>query len=168
MAQKYGKIIPLQGDVSSKEDLARIVSVIESTDGYVNVLIANAGISGPTMKNLKPDPTISELREYLWNMDSQQFTNTYHVNVTGVFFSIVAFLDLLDAGNKKGNVEQKSQVIATSSVGGFNRYPWTGYDYGTSKAAVVHLMKQCATAFASYQIRSNIIAPGCKDSKFFY
>lgn len=95
-------------------------------------------------------------------MDAQEFTQTYHVNTTAVFFSVVAFLELLDAGNKKGNVKQKSQVIATSSIGAYNRNAMAGYAYGTSKAAVLHLMKQFATAFASYQIRSNVIAPGCE------
>ena len=95
-------------------------------------------------------------------MDAQDFTQTYHTNTTAVFFSVVAFLDLLDRGNKNGNVEQKSQVIATSSIGAYNRNAMAGYAYGTSKAAVLHMMKQFSTAFASYQIRSNIVAPGCK------
>ena len=29
------------------------------------------------------------------------FTNTYHVNVTGAFYTILAFLSLLDEGNKR-------------------------------------------------------------------
>lgn len=148
--------------MTSKDDLARIVSTISSNDGFINVLIANAGIGGPSLKNLKPNPTLSELRDFLWQMDAQEFTQTYHANTTAVFYSVVAFLDLLDKGNKKGNIEQKSQVIATSSIGAYNRNAMAGYAYGTSKAAVIHLMKQFATAFASYHIRSNIIAPGCK------
>ena len=59
-------------------------------------------------------------------------------------------------------MEQKSQVIATSSIGAYNRSPLAGYAYGTSKAAVVHLLKQFSTALVPYDIRSNIIAPGCK------
>lgn len=31
------------------------------------------------------------------------------------------------AGNKHGNVEQKSQVVATSSIGGFNKQNTGGY-----------------------------------------
>ncbi|KAF2805452.1 NAD(P)-binding protein, partial [Mytilinidion resinicola] len=74
--------------------------------------------------------------------------------------SIIAFLELLDAGNKKGNLVQKSQVIATSSIGAFNRVPLAGYAYGGSKAGVVHLMKQFATTLVAYDVRSNVIAPG--------
>jgi len=77
-----------------------------------------------------------------------------------VFFSIVAFLELLDAGNRKGNVEQRSQVVATSSIGGYNRLPLAGFAYAASKSGTTFLMKQMATSFVPYNIRSNVIAPG--------
>jgi NAD(P)-dependent dehydrogenase (short-subunit alcohol dehydrogenase family) len=80
------------------------------------------------------------------------------------WFTIVAFLGLLDAGNKKGNLEQKSQVIATSSIGSLNRNVPGGFAYGQSKAATTHMMKQLATNLAPLGIRSNILAPGCKFS----
>jgi len=77
-----------------------------------------------------------------------------------VFYSVIAFLGLLEAGNNKGNVEQLSQVITTSSIAGFNRLPLAGYAYGTSKAAVTHLMKQFSSALAPHNMRFNILAPG--------
>jgi NAD(P)-dependent dehydrogenase (short-subunit alcohol dehydrogenase family) len=147
--------------VTSKEDLSRIVDSITATDGFINVLIVNSGVFGPSHTGLPPSSSLSTLREFLWKTDPAQFTQVYNVNVTGVFFAVVAFLDLLGKGNEKGNVEQKSQVIATSSVAGFNRNV-LGYAYGTSKAATTHLMKQFATGFVPYHIRSNVIAPGCK------
>ncbi|KAH8654115.1 hypothetical protein BGZ60DRAFT_473254 [Tricladium varicosporioides] len=155
----HGKIIPLQGDVSSKDDLTRIVDTITAADGFINLLVANSGIGGPGLAGLKPNPTLSEYRDFLWNTDPQAFTQTYHINTSAVFFTVVAFLNLLGAGNAKGNVEQKSQVIATSSIGAFSRVPLS-YAYGTSKAAVIHLLKQFATAFVPFEIRSNVIAPG--------
>lgn len=88
------------------------------------------------------------------------------MNSTAVFYTIIAFLELLDKGNKAGNVDQKSQVIAVSSIGAFNRIPLAGYAYGSSKAAVVHMMKQFATNLVAYDIRSNVIAPGCKSLNF--
>ena len=75
---------------------------------------------------------------------------------------MIAFLGLLDKGNKKGNVEQTSQVIGTSSIGGFNRAVPGGYAYGQSKAATTHLMKQMATGLVPYGIRANVLAPGCR------
>ena len=161
-SQKHGNIIPLQGDVTKKEDLSKIVDKVATEDGFINVLVANSGISGPTMKNMPKDASISQYREFLWQTDFSDFTNTFNVNTSAVLFSTIAFLELLDAGNKKGNVEQKSQVIATSSIGSFNRVPLAGLSYNASKAATTHLMKMLATSLVPYGIRSNVIAPGCK------
>lgn len=149
--------------MTKKEDLQKVVDKITADEGFINVLIANSGITGPTLEGFNKDAkSISEIRDFFWKTDPSAFLETYEVNVTAVFFSIIAFLELLDAGNKKGNVEQKSQIIATSSIGGFNRLPLAGWAYGPSKAAVTHLMKQVATFFAPHGIRSNVIAPGCK------
>jgi len=162
---KHGNIIPLQGDVTKKEDLNRIVDSITKSDGFVNVVIANSGIGGPTLGGMPPNPSLSQFKDFLYNMDTEEFTNTFHVNTSAVFFSIVAFLELLDAGNKKGNVQQRSQVIATSSIGGFNRLPLAGFAYAATKSGTTHMMKQLSTAFVPYGIRSNVIAPGLYPSE---
>ncbi|KAK4690259.1 hypothetical protein P7C71_g6488, partial [Lecanoromycetidae sp. Uapishka_2] len=156
----HGNIIPLTGDVTSKESLKSIVAHIEKEVGYINVLIANSGISGPQSTTITPGAELEEFQSALWNQSLDDYTRTFHVNVSAVFFTIVAFLKLLDAGNKEGNVEQKSQVIATSSIGGFNRKVPAGYAYGESKASTTLLMKQMATNLVPYDIRSNAIAPG--------
>ncbi|KUJ15155.1 short-chain dehydrogenase/reductase [Mollisia scopiformis] len=162
---KHGNIIPAQGDVTKKEDLDRIVDSITKSDGFINVLVANSGIGGPNLLGLPKDPTLSQYREYMYNVNIDDFTNTFHVNTSAVFFCIMAFLELLNAGNKKGNVQQKSQVIATSSIGGFNRLPLAGFAYAATKIGTTFMMKALATAFVPYGIRSNIIAPGLYPSE---
>ncbi|KAI1644020.1 NAD(P)-binding protein [Daldinia loculata] len=157
---KHGNIRIIQGDVSNKADLERAVAEIKSAVGYVNVVVANSGVPGPTMGALPQNPSISDFRNFVFGWDTAEFNNTYAVNSTGVFFTVAAFLELLDEGNKRGNLKQKSQVIATSSIGAYNRIPAAGYAYGSSKAGVVHMMKQLATALVPYGIRSNVIAPG--------
>src|SRR5205807_1177336 len=114
-------IIPLVGDVTSKEALTALVSTIASQTGYINLLIANSGTLGP--QSSIPVPSISSLSDFqkAWGeIDFKEYAHTFELNTVGVWYTIVAFLGLLDEGNKKGNVEQKSQVIATSSIGGFN------------------------------------------------
>lgn len=85
---------------------------------------------GPDYKNI-PKATagsgksIEELQEFLWNNGTaEQFTQVFHVNVTGLWFTTVAFLGLLDAGNKPGNALEgaTSQVVTVSSIGGFRRH----------------------------------------------
>ncbi|KAF6796947.1 short chain dehydrogenase reductase [Colletotrichum musicola] len=156
---KHGNIRAIQGDVTSKADLEKAVSEIKSAHGYVNVVIANSGIGGPALKGMPQNPSISQYRDFLWNWKPEDFTETFNVNTTGVFFTVAAFLELLDEGNKRGNFKQRSQVIATSSVGAFNRVPM-GFAYGASKSAVVHMFKQLSTVLVPFNIRANVIAPG--------
>ncbi len=156
----HGNIIPIEGDVTSKDALQSIVSHIEKEVGYINVLIANSGIGGPQTTSITVESSLEDFQSALWNQSFNEYTDTFAVNTSAVFFCVVAFLKLLDAGNKKGNVEQKSQVIATSSIGGFNRKVPGGWAYGQSKAATTLLMKHMATNLAPYGIRSNVIAPG--------
>ena len=160
--QPHGNIIPLKGDVTSSSSLASLVEHITKDVGYVNLVIANSGIGGADRPSMPPESSISALRTHLFSVSNEAFTNTFAVNTTAVFYTTVAFLELLDAGNKRGNVSQKSQVIATSSIGGFNRRPMAGFAYGASKAAVTHLMKSLASYLVPFDIRCNVLAPGCK------
>lgn len=157
----HGNIIPLVGDVTSKDNLQSIAKHIEREVGYINVLVANSGIGGPQPNPIKPETSLQDFQASIWQASLEEYTNTFAVNTSAVWFTVAAFLPLLDAGNKKANVEQASQVIATSSIGGFNRNAPGGYAYGQSKAATTALMKQLATNLVPFRIRSNVIAPGC-------
>ncbi|KKY31577.1 putative short chain dehydrogenase reductase [Diaporthe ampelina] len=162
--QKYGNIIPLQGDASSKPDLERIVAQITKETGYINLLVANAGVTGPITK----PPTTTPLPEYqkeLWDVDSAAFDQTFSVNVGAVYFSVAAFLPLLTAGNDRASVAQSSQVVITSSIGSYGRVPMAHFAYSASKAAVTHMAKQMSTAFTRHRIRFNVIAPGLYPSE---
>ena len=158
----YNNIVPIQGDVTSKESLSSIVAQIKEEIGYINVLIANSGIGGPQEGSsaTRPDLPLEEFQSKLWSTSFEDYTQTFAVNASSVFFSIVAFLGLLHAGNERANVVQKSQVIVTSSIGGYNKNVPGGYAYGQSKAAATHLVKQMATNLVPYEIRANALAPG--------
>jgi NAD(P)-dependent dehydrogenase (short-subunit alcohol dehydrogenase family) len=45
----------------------------------------------------------------------EDFTATFNVNITAAFYTAVAFLPLLKAGNEKRNLPQDSQFIVTVS-----------------------------------------------------
>jgi NAD(P)-dependent dehydrogenase (short-subunit alcohol dehydrogenase family) len=165
-------IIPIVGDVLSKDSLTSAVSQITSDVGYINIFIANSGIAGPQAALSNPLPPNSTLQDFIksWSSVSmEEYDKTFQLNVSAVWFSIMAFLPLLEKGNEKGNVVQRSQVLTTSSIAGFNRMAPSGFAYGQSKAATTHLMKQLASNLAPYKIRCNVIAPGCKfcSSSFF-
>ena len=124
--QRRGNMIALKGDITSKDSLKEIVSIIESQRGYINLLVNNSGIFGPWYTVPKPaaGESVKVLQEYLWNRATpEEFTNIFHVNVTGTWYTTIAFLHLLQEGNKAENALDgvTSQVVTVSSVGGFRR-----------------------------------------------
>lgn len=161
-ASKSGVIIPVEGDVTSKDSLEAVAARIRRDVGYVNVVIANSGYSGPSMQGLPEEPTINNIQKHIMSQPMDDFTQTFAVNVTGVLYTGVAFLDLLDAGNREGNMPPtvRSQMIFTSSIGGYNKTPSMGFAYNTSKAAVTHLTKMLASYLGPHKIRVNALAPG--------
>jgi len=174
---KHGNIIPIVGDVTSKSSLEEIVNKIKSDTGYINLLVCNSGITRGQHVNLpKPAPfpskpeaaefkTLSDVKNYLWQDDPEDWHKTFQLNVTGVYYTAVAFLELLDEGNKRKVVEQTSQIVTVSSIAAFNRAVTTSFSYSASKAASLHLAKQLATNFSQWDIRSNAIAPGIYPSE---
>ena len=164
-----GTIIPLVGDVTSKDSLQRCFDQVKAHVDSIDVLVANSGISGPSVptvdKNQQP-VSLAELAQNMWKPDPTEVTQTYAVNLTGVHFTIAAFLPLLDAANKKRpspnekNFTPRPQIITTGSIGGYNRKPLGNLSYGPSKSGLIHLTKQLATTLVPYDIRANVIAPG--------
>ncbi|KAH7311665.1 short chain dehydrogenase [Stachybotrys elegans] len=173
-AAAHPNIRPLVCDVTSRESLRDTVAAVTSEVGYVNLVVANSGILGPVTR-FRDSASISELRGAMFDETSmEEFTNTMHVNVTGAWYTMLAFLELLDAGNKnalKGGFgaplspESKvpsiqSQVVFIASVAAFSRQRATAQAYGASKSAIHQLAMHAATNLAQYQIRVNTMAPG--------
>lgn len=76
----------------------------------------------------------------------------------------MAFLELLAEGNKRRAAgKPSSQIVAIGSVGGLTRHT-DSFIYNASKAAVHHLMKNLGTHFVPFDVRCNVIAPGCEAS----
>jgi NAD(P)-dependent dehydrogenase (short-subunit alcohol dehydrogenase family) len=166
----------IQCDITSKPSLQAAVDRITSEAGHINLLIANSGILGPHV-SFVPGQSISELRKNMFdNVSMEDFNNTFLVNTTATYFTMLAFLELLDAGNKaavRGGfgapLKQgsdvpsiQSQVLVTSSVGAFMREWMCAPAYAGSKAAIVHLVKHASSGLAGHGIRVNALSPGCR------
>jgi NAD(P)-dependent dehydrogenase (short-subunit alcohol dehydrogenase family) len=174
-AKEHDSIIPIQGDVTSKTDLQAAVDRITNEVGYVNLVIANSGVLGPPVR-FNPNHSIHELRETLFtNFSPEEMTGTLNLNVTAAFFTMTAFVELLDAGNKlalSGGFGKpaegskvpliQSQVIFTSSLSAFSRHWSSSPTYLASKVAIMQLAKHASTQLAQYGIRVNTLAPGRK------
>jgi NAD(P)-dependent dehydrogenase (short-subunit alcohol dehydrogenase family) len=156
-------VIPLPGDVTSQTSLLEIAAQVGQESAHINLLVANAGIMGPRpMKTT----SVKEYRAHALQTSIEEFTHTYAVNTASVYYTSLAFLGLLEAGNRycEGEFCQRSQIIATSSIGGFSRLAGASFAYSSSKAAVTHMMKMMATAFVPFRIRCNVLAPGLVES----
>jgi NAD(P)-dependent dehydrogenase (short-subunit alcohol dehydrogenase family) len=80
-------------DVTKKQDLENLVSEISKKEKYINLLITNAGISGP--KAMPESEKASELKDKLFTEEFSEWSDTFNTNVSSVYFTTVAFLPLL-------------------------------------------------------------------------
>lgn len=144
------------------------MSTIEKQTPFINLLIANSGYLGD-VTGMVPRPaeqTVDELQKELWGKISYEDTSkVVTTNIAGSYFTFLAFLGLLGAGNthpdsvgKSGMLQ--SQFICTTSFGGLCRAEAPGYVYNASKAALNHLTKTLSSEYAKHSIRANAIAPG--------
>ncbi|KAK2591673.1 hypothetical protein QQS21_010633 [Conoideocrella luteorostrata] len=153
-------VVPVKCDVTSKESLKAAVRLVEEDSGYLNLLVCNSGITGPLAGPLTNETTLEEWADGNFAPDMNAYVETFAVNTAAPWFTTMAFLKLLDMGNRKKNVTQQSQVIITSSIAGFNKTTTSGWAYGQSKTAAILAAKQLATALPRWNIRANCIAPG--------
>jgi NAD(P)-dependent dehydrogenase (short-subunit alcohol dehydrogenase family) len=109
------------------------------------VVIANAGIAGPhdalTGKFTTTPPSITELKDHLWSSSQSELNAALNVNVTGSYVTFLAFLTLLDAGNKHEDSVGKagynpSQFITTGSIAGLIRGNIVGHPYSASMYSI--------------------------------
>ncbi|KAF2867543.1 short chain dehydrogenase/reductase family [Massariosphaeria phaeospora] len=160
-ADRYPNVIkPLAADVTSQDSLRAAANIVQQEVGYINLLVPNAGTAGPPLKGLTARPSVSDFVRAAWSSPPVDFTQVYGLNCTGLYYTILAFLELLDEGNKRRSHHPKSQVVATASMASFLRDARYGFAYSSSKAAVVSLIKTFATYCVPWGIRFNAIALG--------
>lgn len=157
-----GKIIPLVADVTSKDEIRKLADEISTREGYLSILMNNAGISSNTQETEPEDP--SKLRENLFDDPSVTFDewdSVFRTNVSQVFFMTTAFLPLLQRGSEREH-GWSSTVINTSSISGIVKVSQHHFAYNASKAATIHLTKMLAHEVSSsnLRVRVNNIAPG--------
>jgi NAD(P)-dependent dehydrogenase (short-subunit alcohol dehydrogenase family) len=150
-------IVPLYCDVTSKASLESVVAIVEKDVGYLNLLVCNAGVGGPQVR-VPSGVTLEEWRDAQMGVRVEEFTGAFEVNATSVWFTAMAFLGLLDKGNKTGvfgtgEGAVSSQVLVTSSIAAFNKAAPGGFAYGASKAAATHIAKMLSVALPPWGIR---------------
>lgn len=157
-----GEIIPLVADITSKDEIRKLVKEIESREPYLSVLINNAGINTSTQK--PEGETGTELKKNLFDPENANFDDwatTYKTNVPQLYFMTLAFLPLLE----KATEHQKGftgTAINITSISGLVLKSQAHFSYNASKAAAIQVTKLLASeiANAGVKVRVNSIAPG--------
>ena len=139
-----GEIIGLKigvCDVSRRTDIERMVTECVQALGGLDVLINNAGISGPTV----PVET----------MDPDEWEKVMQVDLTGTFNVTRCAIPHLKK-SKAGVIVNMSSVAGR--FGYANRSP-----YCTAKWGLIGFTKTLAIELGEYGIRANAILPGAVD-----
>ena len=130
--------IAVPTDVTSQEDTERLARSVVQRFGRIDVLVNNAGISGP----------IGPLQDN----DVADWMNTVTVNLTGTFLVCRAVIPVM--------LEQSGgKIINLSGAGATNA--WSNMSaYCSSKAAVVRFTEVLAQELDGQDITVNALGPG--------
>lgn len=130
------RVLPLQMDLLSMEEIASAIASTKQFFGRVDILINNAGIA--------PENNIERVTE-------KDFDETIGINLKGTFF----------VSQKVGAMmisQQYGRIVNISSQAGFIALP-TESVYCMTKAGISHLTKCFAVEWAKYNITVNAVAP---------
>lgn len=127
-----------EADVSNLADVERLYADVERELGGLDVLVANAGIAGPTAP-------VEDLSPEAWQ-------RTIDVNLNGAFYCIRRAVPMLKAAGG-------GSIVIMSSAAGLFGYPLRA-PYAASKWALIGLTKTLAMELGAFGIRVNAICPG--------
>jgi NAD(P)-dependent dehydrogenase (short-subunit alcohol dehydrogenase family) len=137
--------------VTSVSDLDRAVAAADATFGGIDIVFANAGISGgPGF--LFGDGSRNEAAA-IENLDPEFWDRVIAANLGSIFRTVRAVTPTL----KKQN---GGRIIVTSSISASKTELHVGTAYVASKAAVAQFVRQAARELARWNILVNAIAPG--------
>jgi NAD(P)-dependent dehydrogenase (short-subunit alcohol dehydrogenase family) len=138
-------------DVTSASDLDSAVAATNAAFGGIDIVFANAGVSGgPGF--LLGDHSRNE-KAAIENLDPEFWDRVIAANLGSIFRTIRAVTPAL----KKQN---GGRIIVTSSISASKTELHVGTAYVASKAAVAQLVRQTARELARWNILVNAIAPG--------
>jgi NAD(P)-dependent dehydrogenase (short-subunit alcohol dehydrogenase family) len=124
-------------------DEPAVADYFERTASAFDVVVANAGISGPMAPVIDVDP--------------HKWRHVLDVNLNGVFYT------LRSAARRMVRDQVRGNVIVTASVAGLTAEANAAH-YCASKWAVIGLLKSAAVELAEHGIRVNGVCPGDVDT----
>ena len=125
----------IRGDISSAEDLKKVVDTVSAEHQRIDILFANAGGG-----EFSPLGQITEA----------QFDKYFDINVKGTLQTVQSALPLMRAG---------SAIVITGSIASVQGVPAFGV-YAATKAALRSFARTWASDLKGRDIRVNVVAPG--------
>ena len=147
LVKKHGrKAIPVKADMSSEEDIKKMVEDTVKEFGKIDILVNNAGTAAGFGK-------IHEINTDEWDFN-------INVNLRGPFLCMKYTIPYM-LKNKGGSIINISSVASIRA-----EVPEIGSpSYGASKAGINNLTQVAAMHYAKDNIRINAIAPGMHRSE---
>jgi NAD(P)-dependent dehydrogenase (short-subunit alcohol dehydrogenase family) len=133
----------VRADVSDEAQVARLFETVLAAEGGLDVLVNNAGISGPI--------------GYLEDMSYADWRHCLAVNLDGGFLCL---RQAIPAMKRQG----RGCVVNITSTAGHLGYPLRT-PYASAKWALVGLTKSLAAELGPFGIRVNAVAPGSVESE---
>ena len=132
-------VTAVQGDVSNLADLDKLFAQIQSEQGRLDILFANAG-AGEFVT--------------LGHYTEEHFDKTFNTNVKGLVFNVQKALPLLPDG---------ATIVLNASIVSVKGFPAFGV-YNATKAAVRSFARTWTNELKDRRIRVNVVSPGPIDT----
>jgi 3-oxoacyl-[acyl-carrier protein] reductase len=132
-------------DVTSAADVERASAATASALGGIDILIANAGITGPNHKT--------------WEYPVDAWRQVIDVNLVGVFLCCRAVVPFMVRQNY-------GRIVNTASIAGKEGNP-NASAYSASKAGVIALTKSLGKELAGHNISVNCVTPAAAKTRIF-
>jgi NAD(P)-dependent dehydrogenase (short-subunit alcohol dehydrogenase family) len=140
-----GDVRALAVDVTHAEEVDAAARSTDSALGGIDILVANAGISGPNFP--------------LWEYPPEAWQQVIDTNLTGVFLCCRAIAPIM--------IRQRyGRIVTVASIAGKEGNP-NASAYSAAKAGVIALTKSLGKELAAYDIAVNCITPAVARTRIF-
>lgn len=143
--RKIGNADALAVDVADEAKVRAAAAGTVRNFGKIDILVANAGIAGPTVKT--------------WEYPVEAWKQVIDVDLTGVFLCCRAVVPYMIQRNF-------GRIVNVASIAGKEGNP-NASAYSAAKAGVVALTKSLGKELATYNIAVNCITPAAARTRIF-